>query len=172
MGERSEEASAVVVRPLGRPGDLGWVVMAHGELYDAEHGWDIRFEALVARIVADYAGERDPARNGAWIAELRERRVGCVICVADPDDPGAALVRTLLVHPDARGLGLGRRLLDTLVEFARAAGYARVRLWTNSPLFAARELYLSRGFALVEEQAHSDWGVELLGQVYELELGR
>jgi GNAT superfamily N-acetyltransferase len=144
--------------------------MAHGELYAAEFGWDIRFEALVARIVADYANGRDPARNAGWIAELGARRTGCIICVADSEDPGTAIVRTLLVHPDGRGLGLGRRLLDTLIEFARSAGYARVRLWTNDPLLAARHLYLARGFELIEEEPHHGWGVELVGQVYELGL--
>lgn len=166
----SESAEVSSIRPLGQPGDLGWIVMAHGELYAAELGWDIRFEALVARIVADYANGRDPARNAAWIAELGARRAGCVICVADPEDADTAIVRTLLVHPDARGLGLGRRLLDTLVEFAQSAGYARVRLWTNDPLLAARHLYLARGFKLIEEEPHHSWGIELVGQVYELAL--
>jgi GNAT superfamily N-acetyltransferase len=169
MGESAQDTS---IRPLGQPGDLGWIVMAHGELYAAELGWDIRFEALVARIVADYANGRDPARNAAWIGELAGRRAGCVICVADPEESDTAIVRTLLVHPDGRGLGLGRRLLDTLVEFARSAGYARVRLWTNDPLLAARHLYLARGFKLTEEEPHHSWGVELVGQVYELGLSR
>jgi GNAT superfamily N-acetyltransferase len=167
MGEHEEDPS---IRPLGQPGDLGWIVMAHGQLYAAEFGWGIRFEALVTRIVADYANGHDPARNAAWIAQLGDRRVGCIICVAEPEDPTTAVVRTLLVHPDGRGLGLGRRLLDTLIEFARSAGYARVRLWTNDPLIAARRLYLARGFELIEEEPHHSWGVELIGQVYELDL--
>jgi GNAT superfamily N-acetyltransferase len=169
MGESAQDTS---VRPLGQPGDLGWIVMAHGELYAAELDWDIRFEALVARIVADYANGRDPARNAAWIGELAGRRSGCIICVTDAEDPDTAIVRTLLVHPDGRGLGLGRRLLDTLIEFAQSAGYARVRLWTNDPLLAARHLYLARGFKLIEEKPHHGWGVELVGQVYELGLSR
>jgi GNAT superfamily N-acetyltransferase len=156
------------IRPLGLPGDLGWVVMAHGEQYAAEFGWDTSFEALVARIVADFAACADPAREAAWIAELDGRRVGCVFCVAAGAD--TAQLRILLVHPDARGRDLGRQLVDTCTDFARAAGYARVRLWTNHPLVAARRIYLDRGFTLVEEEPHHSFGVDLVGQVYELGL--
>ena len=119
--------------------------MAHGEIYDAEFGWDSDFEALVARIVADYSDGHDPQREAAWIAELAGRRVGCVFCVADPQDRTAAKLRILLVHPDARGHGLGGRLVDNCLLFARGAGYERMRLWTNHPLQAARRIYLSRG---------------------------
>jgi GNAT superfamily N-acetyltransferase len=158
-----------VIRPLGRPGDLGWVVQAHGEVYAAEFGWDGSFEALVARIVADHAADHDPTREAAWIAEADGRRVGCVFCV-DARDGGTAVLRILLVHPDARGHGLGGRLVDTCVAFARAAGYARMRLWTNDPLAAARHVYLRRGFALVEERPHHSFGVDLVGQTYQLDL--
>ena len=161
----------MTIRSLGRPGDLGWVVMAHGELYASEYGWDTGFEALVARIVADYAAAHDPGREAAWIAELDGRRVGCVFCVADHDDPGTAKLRILLVHPDARGHGLGGRLVDTCLAFARAAGYARMRLWTNDPLVAARRIYLARGFRLTEEEPHHSFGADLVGQTYELALG-
>jgi GNAT superfamily N-acetyltransferase len=165
-------AVTIEIRPLGRPGDLGWVVMAHGELYAAEFGWDAEFEALVARIVAGYAAAHDPAREAAWVAEMAGRRVGCVLCVADDVDPATtAKLRILLVHPDARGRGLGGRLVDTCVAFARDAGYRRVRLWTNDTLLAARRVYLSRGFALTAEEPHHSFGAELVGQVYELELG-
>ena len=156
------------IRPLGRPGDLGWVVGAHGEIYAGEFGWNGEFEALVARIVADYAAEHDPRREAAWIAELDGRRVGCIFLVADAADPATAKLRILLVHPDARGHGLGTRLLDTGLEFARDAGYGRVRLWTNHPLTAARRIYLARGFSLVEETPHRSFGVDLIGQTYEL----
>jgi GNAT superfamily N-acetyltransferase len=176
-----------VIRPLGQPGDLGWVVMAHGETYASEFGWDTTFEALVARIVADYAADRDPAREAAWIAEVDGRRVGCVFCVAagdpadivaagDPTDivgpagHATAQLRILLVHPDGRGHGLGGRLVDTCLDFARAAGYTRMRLWTNDPLVAARRLYLQRGFALTGEEPHHSFGVDLVGQTYELDL--
>ena len=155
-----------MIRDLGAPGDLGWVVMAHGEQYAAEFGWDATFEALVARIVADYAADHDPAREGAWIAERDGRRVGCVFCVRKNDE--TAQLRILLVHPDARGQGLGGRLVDTCVDFARRAGYPRVRLWTNDVLVAARRIYLKRGFTLVDEQPHHSFGVDLIGQTYEL----
>jgi GNAT superfamily N-acetyltransferase len=160
----------VTIRRLGRPGDLGWVVMAHGEVYSQEFGWDPSFEALVARIVADYAGENDPSHEAAWVAEIDGRRVGCVFCVKDPERSDTALLRILLVHPEGRGRDLGRRLVATCLQFARDAGYARMRLWTNHPLAAARHLYLERGFRLVAEEPHHSFGVDLVGQTYELEL--
>ena len=158
----------IEIRRLGHPGDLGWVVMAHGEVYAAEFGWDASFEALVARIVADYAASSDPGREAAWIAELDGRRVGCVFCVAA--DPATAQLRILLVDPSARGHRLGGMLVDECVSFARQAGYTRMRLWTNHPLAAARRVYLSRGFQLTEEERHHSFGVDLVGQVYELDL--
>ncbi|HEY8339609.1 MAG TPA: GNAT family N-acetyltransferase [Egibacteraceae bacterium] len=165
-------SAAPVIRRLGEPGDLGWVVMAHGEVYAQEFGWDTSFEALVAQIVADYADSDDP-RAAAWIAERDGRRVGCVLCVSDDSDPQGctAKLRILLVTPDARGLGLGGRLVDTCIAHARAAGFTRMRLWTNHPLVAARHVYLSRGFRLVAEERHHSFGVDLVGQTYELDLG-
>jgi len=180
------------IRPLGRPGDLGWVVMAHGEFYAAEFGWDTTFEALVARIVADHAARDDPARASAWIAEQEGRRVGCVFCCDrsghDPSTPRSARggrpasdqgadertaqLRILLVHPDARGRGLGARLTAECIRFARSAGYERLRLWTNDPLVAARTVYLAAGFVLVEEEPHTSFGARLVGQTYELDLTR
>lgn len=162
------DGNRIAIRPMGRPGDLGWVVMAHGQVYAAEFGWDTSFEALVARIVADYAGTDDPARRAAWVAELDGRRVGCVFCV--PADQATAQLRILLVDPAARGHGLGGRLVDECLEFARGAGYARMRLWTNDPLVAARRIYLSRGFTCVREEPHHSFGVDLVGQVYERDL--
>jgi GNAT superfamily N-acetyltransferase len=156
------------IRALGTAGDLGWVVMAHGEIYASEFGWDTSFEALVARIVADYAGQHDPAREAAWIAELDGRRVGCVFCVAA--DATTAQLRILLVDPSARGHHLGGRLVDECIAFARKAGYERMKLWTNHPLTAARKIYLTRGFTLVSEETHHSYGTELIGQVYELDL--
>jgi len=144
--------------------------MAHGEVYAHEFAWDTSFEALVADIVARYAASRDPDREAAWLAELDGQRVGCIFCVADPDRHATALLRILLVHPDGRGHDLGRRLIDTCLKFARAAGYERVRLWTNHPLAAARHLYLERGFRLLAEEPHHSFGVDLVGQTYELEL--
>ena len=144
--------------------------MAHGEVYAQEFGWDGSFEALVARIVADYAAGHDPRREAGWIAEGQGRRLGCIFCVSDPDGEATALLRILLVHPDGRGRDLGRRLVDTCLTFARDAGYQRVRLWTNHPLAAARRLYLERGFRLVDERPHHSFGVDLVGQTYELDL--
>jgi GNAT superfamily N-acetyltransferase len=161
-------APDVTIRRLGKPGDLGWVVMAHGELYATEFGWDCSFEALVARIVADYAAGHDASREAAWIAELDNCRVGCVFCVAA--DEQTAQLRILLVHPGVRGHGAGTRLVDECVQFARQAGYKRMKLWTNDPLVAARRIYLSRGFQLVEEEPHRSFGAALVGQVYELDL--
>jgi len=158
----------VSIRRLGRPGDLGWVVMAHGEIYAREFGWDTGFEALVAKIVADYAAGHDDSREAAWIAELGQHRVGCVFCVAADEE--TAQLRILLVDPLARGRGLGGRLVDECLEFARQAGYKRMKLWTNGPLAAARKIYLSRGFTLTEEEPHHSFGADLIGQVYELDL--
>ncbi|MGH3342382.1 MAG: GNAT family N-acetyltransferase [Carbonactinosporaceae bacterium] len=152
----------VTIRPLGRPGDLGWVVKAHGEVYAEEFGWDTSFEALVARIVADYTADHDPAREAAWIAEVDGQRAGCVFCVAA--DEATAKLRILLVRPDARGHGLGARLVDTCLDFARAAGYRRITLWTNDVLVSARRIYQAAGFALVEEERHHSFGVDLVGQ--------
>jgi N-acetylglutamate synthase-like GNAT family acetyltransferase len=158
----------IVIRPLGQPGDLGWVVKAHGEVYANEFGWDTTFDALVARIVADYAVTDDPSRQAAWIAEVEGRRAGCVFCVEA--DEMTAQLRILLVEPWARGHRLGARLVDECVGFARQAGYTRLKLWTNHPLVAAAHIYRSRGFTLVEEEPHRSFGVDLLGQVYELDL--
>jgi GNAT superfamily N-acetyltransferase len=158
----------MTIRRLAKPGDLGWVVMAHGELYAREHGWDASFEALVAKIVADYATSHDDIREAAWIAERDGRRVGCVFCVAA--DEQTAQLRILLVDPGARGRGLGAQLVDECTSFARGAGYKRMKLWTNHPLAAARRIYLSRGFSLLEEEPHQSFGADLIGQVYELDL--
>jgi GNAT superfamily N-acetyltransferase len=165
------------IRELGEPGDLGWVVKTHGEIYAREYGWDTTFEALVARIVADFAaGQRSAAgRNGAgdrrergWIAEVDGVRSGCVLCCAAGRD--TAQLRVLLVTPEARGLGLGGRLVDEALDFARTAGFGRMKLWTNHPLTAARSIYLSRGFTLAKEEPHHSYGADLIGQVYELDL--
>ena len=142
--------------------------MAHGEIYAREFGWDTRFEALVAKIVADYANNPQSSRGAAWIAEVDGRRVGCVFCV--PADETTAQLRILLVDPSARGHRLGARLVDECISFARDAGYQRMRLWTNHPLAAARQIYLSRGFKLVSQEGHRSYGADLIGQVYELAL--
>jgi GNAT superfamily N-acetyltransferase len=161
-------SSRTRIRRLGAPGDLGWVVQAHGEIYTTEFGWDTTFEALVARIVADFAAKCDPDREAAWIAELDGRRAGCVFCVAADDN--TAQLRILLVDPAARGHNLGGQLVDACIAFAKAAGYTRMKLWTNHPLAAARHIYLARGFTLVCEERHRSFGADLIGQVYELPL--
>lgn len=158
----------VIIRRAGQPGDMGWVVLAHGEIYASEFGWDTSFEALVARIVADYTAGHDPSREAAWIAEVDGRRVGCVFCVAKDDD--TAQLRILLVDPAARGLGIGRELVDRCVSFARHAGYEKMTLWTNDPLVAAARIYRSAGFSLVAEEPHHSFGVDLVAQTYELDL--
>lgn len=158
----------LLIRPLGRPGDLGWVVQAHGEIYAQEYGFNGEFEALVARIVADYAAGPDREREAAWIAEAGGHRAGCVFVVAKGAD--TAQLRILLVDPAARGHQLGRRLVGQAVEFARQAGYQRMMLWTNDVLAAARRIYLEAGFRLLSEEAHHSFGTDLTGQVYELDL--
>lgn len=160
--------SGVTIRPLGEPGDLGWVVMAHGELYFEEFGWDTTFEALVARIVAEYAASPEPGRQAAWIAVMEGRRVGCVFCCAKDEE--TAQLRLLLTDPSARGKGLGSELVRRCVHFALQAGYERMVLWTNDVLIAAARIYLAAGFSLVEEEPHHSFGADLVGQVYEMEL--
>jgi GNAT superfamily N-acetyltransferase len=156
------------IRAADRPGDLGWVIMAHGELYAKEFGWDTSFEALVASIVADFAATHDASREAAWIAELGDRRVGCVFCVAD--SPETAKLRILLVDPVARGCGLGTALVGTCIDFARRAGYRRLVLWTNDVLLSARKIYQAAGFTLVKEDPHHSFGHDLVGQNWQLEL--
>jgi DNA-binding MarR family transcriptional regulator/GNAT superfamily N-acetyltransferase len=146
LGDAPATTPAVVLRPAA-PGDLGWIVERHGALYAEEYGWGPRFEAMVARIVADFGDDHDPAREALWIAEAAGRRVGSIMCV----DAGAdvAQLRLLLVEPSARGLGVGSRLVGECLGFARRVGYTEIRLMTNSVLLAARRIYAREGFALV-----------------------
>ncbi len=165
---RPHQTDNPLIRPLGRPGDLGWVVYRHGVLYAREYGWDATFEALVARIVADYAEDHDPQREQAWIAELDGEPIGCVFCVAK--DAQTAQLRILLVEPSARGLGVGARLVDECVHFARQAGYQRLTLWTNHPLASARRIYEAAGFRLTDEETHHSFGHHLVGQYMTIQL--
>lgn len=164
-----QDQKQAVVRRADRPGDLGWVVMAHGDSYHQQFGWDTDFEVLVAKIVADYGAKHDPAREAAWIAELDGRRVGCVFLVAG-DRPKVAKLRLLLVTPQGRGLRLGARLVAKCLAFAREAGYEQVTLWTNDVLVAARKIYQSFGFTLADEERHHSFGHDLVGQNWTLDL--
>jgi GNAT superfamily N-acetyltransferase len=166
---REDQHRRSTVRSADRPGDLGWVVMAHGEVYDQQFGWSTDLEVLVAKIVADYAIGRDPSRERAWIAEVDGQRAGCVFLVAG-DEPGTARLRILLVRPDARGLGVGTRLVQECLAFARQAGYRRVVLWTNDVLASARRIYAAAGFTLIEETPHHSFGHDLVGQTWALQL--
>jgi len=163
------DARDVVVRRADRAGDLGWVVMAHGEIYDQQFGWNTDFEALVARIVADYAADHDPNREAAWIAEVAGERAGCILCVA-ADEPEVAKLRILLVTPTARGLGVGSQLVDECLAFARGAGYRQATLWTNDVPAAARKIYQVFGFTLAQEESHHSFGHDLVGQNWILDL--
>ncbi len=151
-----------------RPGDLGWVIGRNGALYAQEYGWDAGYEALVARIVADYAGRDDPG-EASWIAELDGSPVGCVFCMRK--SASTAQLRLLLVEPRARGRGLGERLVAECLAFARRAGYTEIVLWTNDVLTAARHIYQRAGFELVDSDQHHSFGHDLVGQNWRLSLG-
>ncbi len=151
-----------------RPGDVGWVVQRHGQLYAQEYGYDERFEALVARVVADFVEQLDPARERCWIAERGGERVGSVFIVAKSKH--VAKLRLLLVEPSARGLGIGKRLVDEVVRFARAAGFRKIVLWTQSELVAARAIYHAAGFRRVREESHRSFGTPAVAEVWELRL--
>ena len=152
------------IREIGRPGDLGWMIMANMEVYDHQFQWNTEYEALVAQIVADYAANHDPKLESGWIAEVAGERVGCVLCVKDKSKEKTAKLRILLVCPDARGLGVGRRLVDECLRFATRAEYENMTLWTNDVLVSARRIYEAAGFALVEEEKHFSFGQQLVGQ--------
>ena len=157
----------VALRGL-RPGDMGWVVERHGAIYADEYGWDGDFEALVARIVADYHAGLRPGRESAWIAEVDGARAGCVFCCQR--DASTAQLRILLVEPWARGLGIGARLVEACTSFASQAGYDTIVLWTNDVLASARRIYEAAGFRLVDEEPHHSFGHDLVGQHWELAL--
>ncbi len=216
---RTHDQPPTIALRAPRCGDMGWVVSRHGALYGAEYGWDWRFEALVARIVADFIERFDSQREACWIAEAavadgagggaggrvgdrvddrvgdrdcgrvgagagagdvnaasHSKRLGCVFLVQARDEatgaviPGVAQLRMLIVEPAARGLGLGRRLVDTCSVFARQAGYRKIRLWTNDMLDAARHIYQSGGYRLVASEPHESFGHKMVGEIWELEL--
>jgi len=170
LAPRSSEPPprAYLLREPG-PGDLGWMVQRNGAVYAAQYGWDQSYEALVARIVAEFGQDHDPARERAWIAEVDGEPMGCVLCVRRDDD--TAQLRILLVDPAVRGLGIGARLVEECIRFARTSGYRSLVLWTNDVLVSARRIYEAAGFELVDEESHHSFGHDLVGQTWRLDLG-
>jgi DNA-binding MarR family transcriptional regulator/GNAT superfamily N-acetyltransferase len=177
LGDKAPQHGAppYLLRPH-RPGDIGWVIARHGALYAKEYHWDMRFEALVARIAADFVDRFDPAREACWMAEREGSNVGCAFLVQARDEtsheplPGVAQLRMLLVEPTARGLGIGARLVDECERFARLVGYQKITLWTNSILYAARGIYQKAGYALVSSESHHSFGHDLVGEIWQKEL--
>lgn len=167
LGDGADEIPPFIVRSH-RPGDIGWIVERHGSLYTHEYKWDARFETLVAEIAARFLRGFKPKRERCWIAERHGVNVGSVLVVERSKT--IAQLRLLLVDPAARGLGIGQRLVHECVLFARRAGYARLRLWTNDVLVSARRIYEAEGFALVEEKPHDEFGHGLIGQTWDLDL--
>jgi DNA-binding MarR family transcriptional regulator/predicted N-acetyltransferase YhbS len=159
-----------------RSGDIGWVIARHGALYEREYGWDVRFEALVARIAADFVERFDATRETCWIAERDAGNAGCVFLVQARDETtgqpiaGSAQLRMLLVEPAARGMGVGARLVAECERFARERGYERIVLWTHSVLLAARAIYQRAGYRLIRSEPHRSFGHDLVAETWQLDL--
>lgn len=168
FGGAAPPERAYVLRPH-RPGDMGWVVARHGALYAQDYGWDISFEGTVAEITAQFVKNFNPARERCFIAEMDSEPVGSVFVVRASDD--IAKLRLLIVDPSARGRGVGRKLVEECVAFARAAGYRKMTLWTQSILTGARKIYQDCGFTLVASEPHKSWGADLVGETWEKALG-
>jgi DNA-binding MarR family transcriptional regulator/GNAT superfamily N-acetyltransferase len=167
LGEQTGETRSYLLRPH-RAGDMGWVTSANGALYAREYGWDLSYEALVAKITAEFIENFDARRERCWIAEMNGERVGSVFCVRKTDE--IAKLRLLIIDPKARGLGLGKRLVEECMHFAKDVGYTSMTLWTQSILTAARAIYVGKGFRLVAEEPHHSFGVDLLGETWERDL--
>jgi DNA-binding MarR family transcriptional regulator/N-acetylglutamate synthase-like GNAT family acetyltransferase len=165
----ADREPAYILRPP-HAGDYGWIIQSHGELYAREYGWNAPFEALVARVVADYITKFEPAYERCWIAERRGENVGCVFVQKDREREGVAKLRMLLVHPSTRGLGIGRRLVDECTRFAREAGYHTISLWTHSALTAARKIYADVGYTMIREEVHDTFGKPLTSETWEMKL--
>ena len=166
--QRSHKPSPEPILRQPRAGDFGWIVERHGILYAQEYGWGENFEGVCAQIVADFVNTFDPQCERGWIAELDGRNVGCVLLVKD--QPGVARLRLLLVEPSARGLGIGARLTDECVRFARACGYRSMTLWTHSVLTAARTIYARAGFTLTSSEQKQSFGQEVVSEHWDLTL--
>lgn len=164
---KADDGPAYILRPP-RIGDFGWVVSRHAELYLQEYGWGEPFEGLCAGIVADFANKNDPARERCWIAERDGEPVGSIFLVKDSDT--VARIRLLLVDPKGRGLGIGKRLVEECVSFARAAGYSQVTLWTHSVLTGARHIYEQAGFTLTSSEKRHTWGKDVVAEFWDLNL--
>jgi len=153
-----------------RPGDIGWAIERHGALYASEYGWNIEFDALVARLFADFIAHQDRKYERMWIADLDGERAGCVFVVRNAEDRDVAQLRCLIVDPKARGKGVGARLVQQCIAFAKQAGFKKMMLWTNDVLVAARRIYEAEGFKLIESEKHRSFGKDLIGQTWEREL--
>ena len=169
VGSSTSAGDEITLR-MHRPGDIGWAIERHGQLYADEFGWTVEFEALVATLFASFVSRQDPACERLWIAEIGGERVGCVFVVRNQDDPSVAQLRCLLVDPRARGKGVGQRLVRECIAFAKLAGFARMMLWTNDILVAARRIYEAEGFRLIKEEPHRSFGHDLVGQTWTRDL--
>jgi DNA-binding MarR family transcriptional regulator/GNAT superfamily N-acetyltransferase len=167
---RKAPAAAPIVLRAHRSGDMGWVIERHAQVYGGEYGWGPGIEAVTARVCADFLEHFDPERERCWIAERAGERLGCVFLVKEPGAPGVARLRLLLLLPDARGTGLGRRLVDECIAFAREAGYREIVLWTHQVLTAARAIYAKTGFDLAETWTHDDFGHPEVSETWRFEL--
>ncbi|HYM30741.1 MAG TPA: bifunctional helix-turn-helix transcriptional regulator/GNAT family N-acetyltransferase [Candidatus Cybelea sp.] len=167
LGAEPEKRTPYLLRPH-RPGDMGWVIGRHAALYAREFGWDETFEAMVAEVAATFIREFKPKRERCWIAERNGENVGSVLVVEA--SPEVAKLRLLIVEPSARGLGIGARLVDECIRFAKDTGYGTLSLWTNSILIAARRIYENAGFRLVHAEPHHSFGQDLVGETWELRL--
>ncbi len=167
LGAQPPHRIPYILRP-NRPGDMGWIIQRHAVLYSEEYAWDETFEAMVAEIAAKFVRDFDPAKERCWIAERDGENVGSILLVKECDK--IARIRLLLVDPKARGLGIGHRLVEEALAFARRTGYRKVTLWTNDILHAARRIYQAAEFRLVEENPHRSFGHDLIGQTWELDL--